>query len=208
MPMKMSRWRSRWLKVVATAVAIPALAVLPFAVADHHTVHAIAGYHGAPGGGGLSLLMQPRLAYDWLTTTYIPIGGIDRGLGHVATILGLAGVAVMTALAWRRRLDPLTSAVLIYAALLLCSINFFLQYVVWLLPLVIAWGRLRIAAAVTVLWTVPLVFRYAHELHWHGPTWSHAATLGIYVPVMDALYVATLCATIRLAMRVRRSDSR
>lgn len=196
------------IKVVVTSVAIPVLAVLPFAAVNHHTIHAIAGYHGAPGAGGLSLLAQPRLAYDWLTTTYIPIGHVDHGLGHVATILGVAGVVLMTCIAWRRRLDPMTTAVLIYAALLLCSVNFFLQYIVWLLPLVIAWGALRIAVAVTVVWTVPLIFRYAHELHWHGATWSHAAVLGIYVPVMDAIYVALLCGTIRLAMRVRRTGSR
>jgi hypothetical protein len=196
------------LRVAAVALAIPVLAVLPFAAVNHHTVHAIASYHGAPGAGGLSLLAQPRLAYDWLTTTYIPIGHIDHGLGHVATVLGIAGVAIVTYIAWRCKADPLTTAVLIYAALLLSSVNFFLQYVAWLLPLVIAWGALRIAAAVTAIWTVPLVFRYAHELHWHGATWSHWAVLGIYVPVMDAIYVVVLCATIRLTMRIRRSGSR
>lgn len=196
------------LKLTALSVAVPVLSLLPFAAANHRTVHDIASYHGAPGAGGLSLLVQPRLAYDWLTTTFVPIGSVDRGLGHVATILGLLAVAAVAIVAWRAGLDALTSAVLIYAALLLCSVDFFLQYVVWVLPLVIAWGRLRLAAVLTAVWSVPLVFRYAHELHWHGPSWSTGATLGIYVPVMDAMYVAAVVATVGLALRVRRSGSR
>lgn len=193
------------IKVTALSVAVPVLAVLPFAAVDHRSVHAIAGYHGAPGAGGLSLLVQPRLALAWLTTTAVSIGGVDRGLGHAATVLGLLAVVAMAVIAWRRRLDPLTSGVLIYAALLLLSVNFFLQYIVWVLPLIIAWGRLRIAAALTAIWTVPLVFRYGAELHWHATTWSTTAALGIYVPVMDLIYLAAFLGTAALAITSRRT---
>ncbi len=195
------------LRLAVLAVAIPVLSVLPFEVAEHRTVHDIVSYHGAPGAGGLSLLMQPRLAYDWLTASFVPVGTIDRGLGHAAVVLVVLGVATVAVIAWRARLDPLSSAVLIYAAVLLCGVDFFLQYVVWLLPVVVAWGRLRLAAAVTVIWTVPLVFRYGHELHWHTGAWSNRAALSLYVPVMDLLYLATLVATIRLALRFRRTRS-
>jgi hypothetical protein len=200
--------RRERLKLAVVAVAIPVASLLPFAIADPGAMRRLAGYHGAPGAGGLSLLVQPRLALDWLSAPVVAISGANHALDHAATWLAVAAVAIVAATSWRARLDPLTAGVLVYAALLLGGVDFFLQYIVWLLPLIVAWGRLRIAAAITAIWTVPLLFRYANTLHWHTGTWSRATVLGVYVPVMDALYVTTLIATVWLALRVRRRSSR
>ena len=50
--------------VVAVAVSIPLCALLPFALSDRAAIASVVGYHGYPGSGGLSLLLQPNLAHD------------------------------------------------------------------------------------------------------------------------------------------------
>jgi hypothetical protein len=196
------------LKVAALAIAIPALAVLPFAAVDHQTVHDIVGYHGAPGAGGLNLLVQPRVALDWYGAGGVSLSSASTHLGHLAGPLALLGAALAAAYSWRRHLDPLTSSVLIYAAILVLGVNFFLQYSLWLLPLVIAWGRLRTALAATIGLCVPLVFRYAEELHLRSTIWSTSAILHVYDPVTDALLLATAAATVVALVRIERGAAR
>jgi hypothetical protein len=94
---------------------------------------------------------------------------------------------------------------LIYAAVLIFGVNLFLQYGLWLLPLVIARGRLRTAAAASATLCVPLVFRYAGELGWRSTVWSTNAVLGLYVPVMDLLLFATVAGVVITVTEIERS---
>jgi len=53
--------------LVVAAVAVPAILLAPFFLADPSGASAVFDYSGAPGLGGLSLVLQPDLPADWLT---------------------------------------------------------------------------------------------------------------------------------------------
>lgn len=195
-------------KLAAVSVAIPAISVLPFAAAYPQTIHDIVSYHGSPGAGGINLLFQPRLALDWYTDIkVIPTATVDH-LSRVGGDLALVAALVAAAYAWRRKLDPLTSAVLVYGAVLVFGVNFFLQYAVWLLPLVIAWGRLRIAATATAVLCVPLAFRYAWSAHLRStPIWSATAVVHGYAPAMALLLIGTFAGLAMIVWRIETERS-
>ena len=139
---------------VPLAMLAPFLAVDPGAVWDHLT------YRGFPGLGGLSLLAQPDLPLFWQAGhDYAPNAATDLLVdgGGVVVALGLLATAALLA---RFRPEPLDAAVLLWLAVWLVGVNFFIQYLIWGLPFLLARGELRAAAAIQLLAGPALLLLY------------------------------------------------
>ena len=180
-----ARDRREALTLLAGAVVLPALVFAPFVLATPSEALRVFSYHGVPGFGGISLLAQPSVATNALAGT--PVVPSDlllflRDHGHqlflAPALLGLA------ALFWRRRPEPLTAAVLLWLTVWVFGGNFFLQYLVWGLPFLLAAGHLRAAAAIQLGLLVPLLLTYTAPV---PETW---AVLGYTVPMIAAWAVA------------------
>src|SRR5207248_4644933 len=61
--------RSRWegAKLTGAALVLPVLSLVPFAASDFSATFKALRYRGLPGIGGLSLVVQPRLARAWIS---------------------------------------------------------------------------------------------------------------------------------------------
>jgi hypothetical protein len=182
-------------KLAIVAVAVPALAVLPFELAYTGTVHTILRYHGLPGLGGLSLLVQPHLVHQW-PASIAHLDLANRVLKHLAIPLVLVGVGVATWVAFRKRMRPYPAAALIYGAFVVASPNFFLQYSLWVFVPVIAAGYLRTATIASLAWILPITMVFTTELGlWGAPPTT------LYAVTADLMWLAFLAMVIALIRR-------
>ncbi len=183
--------------LIAAGVGLPLLTLAPFLVADHAGVIRALQYHGAPGLGGLSLAVQPNLATGWLAGEARTLSPVSRTLFDDGTVLLAAAILPVAAalIALRTRAD--LAAVTIVLTLYVFGGNFFLQYLVWGLPLVVILGRWRVAAAIQLLLVPATVLSYLHDsprlLVWIAYT----------VPIL-ALLVASASALAAILKRITR----
>jgi hypothetical protein len=168
--------------LVGAALAVPLALLLPFAIADLDGVRRGLDYSGYPGAGGLSLLVQPGLAENWLETSplLIVLSGPSRLLRDHGTELLLVVYALLGWLLVRRR-PPLADSCALVALLTVClSPAFFLQYTIWFLPLLLLAGRVGAVALIEAVLIVPLLLFY-----WVDPP----AQVEIYVAAMAILWL-------------------
>ena len=173
---------------VPLALLVPFLATDPGAVWDHLT------YRGFPGLGGLSLLVQPDLPLFWQAGhEYAPNAATEALVdgGGVIVALGLIATAALMA---RTRPEPLAAATILWLAVWLVGVNFFIQYLIWGLPFLLARGDLRAAAAIQALAAPALLLLYVD-------IGDEAAVWAAYTVPMLALYALW---ALLLARRVRR----
>jgi hypothetical protein len=183
------------IKLAIVAVAVPALAVLPFELAYTGTLHTILRYHGLPGLGGLSLLVQPHLVHHW-PASIAHLDLANRVLKHLAIPLVVVGLGVATWFAFRNRMQPYAAAALIYGALVVASPNFFLQYSLWVFVPVIAAGYLRTATVASIAWILPIALVFTTELG----LWSTQPTV-LYAVTADLMLLAFLAMVVALIRR-------
>lgn len=173
-----ARSRREGLVLAGSAIAVLAVAVLPFALADPAGVSILGRYRGAVGLGGASLAAQPNLALGWLGVAAAPISGVSRWLqAHGSVITALALAASGGALLYRRT-SAVPAALAVWLTIYVFGVNFFMQYMVWGLPFLIMAGYLRWALALEAVLLVPTVLTYAHP----RSTWL--AWLGYVVPML------------------------
>jgi hypothetical protein len=188
----------------ATACAVPGLALAPFFFVDPGDVLRLADYQGAPGAGGLTMVLDPSLLQFWLTDTYSdrPSPLDPNGLVQlIADGTGPITVAVFAAIGLflaRFRVDPVRGAMLIWLGLYAAGTAFFFQYLVWGLPFFLLAGRVREAIALQLAVLIPIVLLYA------GPRDSAAAETAYYA-IMTAVWLACAAAFVITARGVVRS---
>jgi hypothetical protein len=187
-----ARGRREGAVLVATAVAVPVAAVLPWLAIDPRgTAAALTANHGVPGFAGVSALLQPELTRYWSALDAPPpeVASALLALTDVQNVLvGLAVLAV-AALCVRRRTEPMEALAAVWLTVLAVNPNFAYQYVVWALPFLLLAGRLREAAAIQALLLAPAVLLYSHADKGGWVYWALAelAWLGIV-----ALWAAAL----------------
>jgi hypothetical protein len=192
-------WRESAQLVAATAT-VALLICLPFYLAEPAGFRGgPIEYSGAPGRGGLSLLLDPGFAAD----RRFPTGPLDArpdGLadwissaGGPITALALAGLALFL---WRYRPEPAVGAVLLWLTVFVFSPNFLLQYLVWALPFFLMAGYVWQTAALQVALVPALLLTYLSP-GWYGRTGADA-----YVAMMAALWVLWVLALVWVARRV------
>jgi len=181
--------------LVGAAVAVPLLALAPWLAAHgHDAVHALRAYHGLPGFGGATLLVEPGLGRSWVDNGIVTsVGAPARWLwDHQQLLVGLAALAA-AAIAWRTRLEVRVAAALVWLAVTVADTTQTFQYYVWLLPVLLVAGELRLVALVQALLLVPALQLY----------------FGWATPGLDWLYplgcdLALLVLAVALVARARR----
>lgn len=137
-------------RLAAAVAVVVLLSVLPFVLAEPAGTFRALRYTGAPGGGGLSLLVQPGFASHFVGDFRFPLSSIGSTLQTSALPLFCLGLATGLIVARRRRLDTVEACAVLAASALVLSVNFYLQYLLWFLPFAIAAGHLGWAVALQV----------------------------------------------------------
>jgi hypothetical protein len=191
------RSRREAVVLVASAAAVPAIALAPLLAADAHGVLHALSWQSLPGVGGLSLLAQPDLARVWLVSSpvHVQLSGLSHALqGHLGqVILGvpLGAAALMVA---RLRSAPVEAASLLWLTVFACSVNFGPRYAVWGLAFFVMTGRVGGALIVQVLLSVPNALLYLAPFPSSDVLWA-------YVPPMLAAGAAFLASAAIAARR-------
>jgi hypothetical protein len=181
--------------LVTAALAVPALLLAPFLIADPNGASAVIDYSGAPGLGGLSLVIQPNLAADWLTVDRLHLTSASQWLVDLNGIPVMAALAATGLFLLRYRPSPIDAAVLVWLVVYAFSPNLFLQYAIWGLPFLLAAGYLRTTFVVEAWLVIPFVLTYA-------TIWESRDIALIYSPMVIALWAASLAGAVLLARRM------
>lgn len=184
--------------LAGTAAGVLAIVIAPFALTTPEEALRVFSYHGVPGFGGISLLVQPDFPQRILAGLPTEPGAallFMRDHGHQVALL--PALALLGAYLLRRREDPVRASVLLWLTVWAFGANFFLQYLVWGLPFLIVAGYLRAALAVQAGLACALLLTYS------APVPESWALAGYTVPVVAA-WVAALAA---LVWMVRRAPS-
>jgi hypothetical protein len=161
-----ARSRREALTLIAATLVIPLLSIIPvLAAAGVGWIGPLAQYHGGTGLGGISLLVQPSLALNWLHVGSTPENGVAHWFALHGGVIALVAIASAFVVAVRRRLPAETAAILIWLAVYALGIQFFLQYMVWGLPFMLLAGYLWQVTALQALLFLPTLITYHHVRH-------------------------------------------
>lgn len=198
-----TRSRREGATLAAVAFLIPALVLGPLWVAGIN-LHSVVGYTGVPGWGGLSLVLDPGLAWRYIASgsSFGHPGGLTSALQSASGWITLGGLVAYAAFIFRCRPALIDAIVLLWLAVFAFSPNFFLNYLVWGVPFFIMAGYLAEVAVLQVLLVMPTVAYYLSL--WPAP--SSAAAI-LYVPFMFGLWIFFVAATVALAFRLARRRS-
>ena len=190
-----ARDRREAIVLVGTAVAIPAILLAPFAIADLDGVSKILDYNGAPGLGGLSLVLQPNLAADWLTGVQLQPSDLSSWLVDRHGLPSLISIGAAALFLLRYRPSALDGAVFVWLVVYAFSPNLFLQYAIWGLPFLLLAGYVRTVLLVELGLVVPFVITYA-------TVWESRSIAAVYSPMMIALWAASVVGVFVLGRRI------
>jgi len=193
--------------LVAASLLVPLAALAPFLLADGHGVLRALGYHGAPGFGGISLFVQPDLASGWLGTEVVRLTDASRTVSDAAPGILALTLAALGVLLWRVRPPVAVGASLVYLAVYVSGVDFFLNYLVWGLPFFLMAGWLWPVALLEVAWLIPLGVRYLRPAFGDG-AWPGWVVSWVFVPTMMALWLAALVVLVRLVRQVGATAAR
>jgi hypothetical protein len=184
--------------LVAAAVSVPVASVLPFlALEPRLTLDGLTANRGVPGFGGVSAFVQPELTRAWSTLdARVEASSALRALTDVQNLVVGAAVLVTGALLYRRRVEPLAGAVVVWLVVYATNVNFAFQYLVWGLPFFLAAGHLRAVGAFSVLATAGAFLLLFH------PDLGDAGWT--YYVVVQAVWLALLAAAAIAVVRVVR----
>lgn len=202
-----ARGRRELMTLLAATAAVPLLGAAPWLWTDHHSIlERLTHYHGLAGLGGLSLLAQPRTAQLWLNGTAVPFSSLQVHLQAHGGAFVLVGLAVGTVVLIRYKPAPAVGAVLLFLIVYATAVNWTQYYLVWVLPFLLLAGWIRLSVAFQIILSLPVAMVYGRAiLHPTFATppdlWSTGVTMGVYVPVMLALWAATVLGAVVLVRR-------
>jgi len=199
-----ARSRREALTLVGATVAVPALALLPFALTAPEGLSALAGYRGIGGRGGLTLLVQPELALLQLSGVIPELTPLTTFLLDNTALVLAPPLLVVAALLRRRRTPAPQAAVTVVLTLYVFSAVLLPQYFLWVIPLLVVAGFLRTAALLQLALTPVLVAVYLNLL---DPGRAEPILLGRalvlygYVPLVAAITVGFAVGVVLLLRR-------
>ncbi len=188
--------------LIGCALAIPICSLLPFAIANwHNTVGWQHENHGAPGLGGLSLVIQPSLLRGWLHNPMYLAGWSQATKLSWKLQNYVVGAAVLLASGFmiRKRMDAVHAAALVWLIVYVANFNWAFQYFIWGLPFFLLAGWRREAAALQLVLLLPAAEVYFHFAV-HTLRWA-------YIPLMLLVWSAFLAATVLVCVRYRSGAS-
>jgi Glycosyltransferase family 87 len=175
-------------RLIVSAAIIPVAVLLPFVITDPGVIEWLGSYQGAPGKGGISMIVQPSLAWDWVTIgTWAPnLNDLNGFMSDNATAIILLTMAALVVFFLRYRPAPIDAAVLVWLAMYAFSPSFFIQYLVWGLPFFIMAGYLKQTAVIqAALLPTTVIYYFAANT---------SEGLGGLGPLFAAVYLATMIA--------------
>jgi hypothetical protein len=171
--------------LAAAAIGVLAAAMAPFALATPEEARLIFSYHGVPGFGGISLLVQPGFPQHILAGIPVePSGALLFMRDHGHQVVLLPALVLLSVYLGRRREDPVRASVLLWLTVWAFGGNFFMQYLVWGLPFLLVAGHLRAVVAIQAALTVTLLITY------NAPVSEGWALAGYTIPIVCAWLVA------------------
>ena len=182
--------------LVVLAAAVPGILLLPFLLADPAGAGRVFQYAGLPGLGGWSLLIQPSLTWAWLAGGPFDIATSTKLVYLCAAVASLVGLALVGALAIRRRTPPVEAACLIWLTVYTFAVGFFPQYTTWGLPFFLMAGRIGEVALVSALLVPitgiivlprPLAFPQLVLLYQIAALAMHASFVGMWLRDLIAI---------------------
>jgi hypothetical protein len=188
-----ARSRRELALLAGAALAIPLLLLAPFLVADPSGVETLRHYRGLPGLWGLSLVIQPDLAIDWMVGRAPELHAVSETLYEHGGSIVLLVLAGLFAFLVRSRPSPLDSAVLLWVAFYALTPYFAFQYLVWGIPFFLMARHVRATLLLQAAVLTPMVMAYL--VPW--PAWIAA----LYVPIMLGVWAGFVVALFRLARR-------
>jgi len=182
------------LELVLAAGGVALAIVAPWLVFDGPGKSLMWRYRGGPGLGGLSLLAEPSLPLTVFSHGHDMVRGAAQVLYEGSRWITGGALVATAALLVRRRPDPVHAAILIWLAVWVFGVTFFLQYLIWGMPFLLLAGRLRAVIALQALVLAPTILTYATGVQdWQ--VWT------FYTVPMIALWGAL---AVGLAVLVRR----
>jgi hypothetical protein len=185
-----ARSRREGATLIVAAAIMPVLAFLPFLAADPAGVEEALRYRGVPGVGGISLLVQPELARTWMNEVPVTGTGITFWLLDWGGPITAAALLSVTAFLFRFRPSPHEGVALLYLAVWVFGINFFLQYVIWGFPFLLMAGYVREVALAQALMLPATVLVYLRPWEAEAAAWAYVpASLGIWAGAAVGLFL-------------------
>lgn len=183
--------------LLGSAAGVWLVAMAPWLLSDFDMVRKAMEYTGAPGLGGVTVLLQPDLAIGNLTQDFdgVTIGEAVRSLHDHTRLLVLGALGAVGAVAFRFRPPPVHAAVFMWLAVYAVSPSFFFQYAVWGLPFFIMAGYLVQAAVLQLALAVPMLIFYRLP-------WESDRVPDIYVVFMGCVWIAFVVALFLQARRI------
>ncbi|MGI9021602.1 MAG: glycosyltransferase 87 family protein [Solirubrobacterales bacterium] len=187
--------------LIGAAAAVPLLALAPFLIADFDGAsRALGGYSGAPGLGGITMLLQPGLSRAVLTGDFpIEIDPLVQALYDNAAVIILLTLAAAAAVLARYRPAPAEGAALIWLGIYVTSPTFFAQYAVWGLPFMLMCAQLGRVALIQAVLLAPTLLLYALP-------WEAGVATSAYVVAMAALWLLWVAALVAQARAIRGTN--
>jgi hypothetical protein len=147
--------------LTGASLGLAAIALAPFLLANFDgTVDALRANRGIPGWGGPSLALQPELVDAWVLREDVSVSGLIERLQDLQTVIVGAAVALVGVILWRRRVDPVTGAAVIWLTVFAVNPNFSYTYLVWGMPCFLIAGYLRSVAALQLVLAIPAAILY------------------------------------------------
>jgi hypothetical protein len=187
--------RREGVTLAATAVAVPALLLAPFLLADFNGATAVFDYSGAPGLGGLSLVLQPNLPADWLTVDQLHVSGASQWLVDRQGLPLMIALAAAAVFLFRYRPAARDGAVFVWLIVYAFTPNEFLQYSIWGIPFLLMAGYVRTVIVIEAVLVLPFAITYA-------TIWESRSIAWLYSPPMIALWAAALIGVFVLGRRI------
>ena len=184
--------------LVAAAAAVPLALLAPYLATGPGDVIGHLSYRGFPGLGGLSLLVQPEFPLLVYSGNPLEPNALTDLLRDAGGVIAIAALAAAAAVLLRFRPPPLEGAILLALVLWVFGVNFFLQYLIWGLPFLLANGELRRALQIQAL-ALPALAVFYLEPESEPLVWA------LYTAPVAALWAF---AAAMLAARTRACASR
>jgi Glycosyltransferase family 87 len=190
--------------LVGAAAAVPLALLAPYLAIGFGDVVDHLSYRGFPGLGGLSMLAQPEFPLLAFAGDPLRPNAVTDALIDAGGVLPIVALIAVGALLLRFRPPPLAGAIVVVLVLWVFGVNFFLQYLVWGLPFLLAAAELRRAVQIQLLALPALAVFYLEP----STEWVIWALYTAPVAGLWALSAAMLAARTRaFASRPRSSPS-
>lgn len=177
-----ARSRSELVCTMGAALALPALLIAPFVLADGPDALNVLSNAGVPGFGGLSLAAQPNLSQLWLAQDQaVSFSEVTQALADASRFIAIATGLAVAGLLLRYRPPPVHGAVVIWLAVYVFNPGVWPHYLVWGLPFFLMAGYVRQALALQLAVLAPTIILYASP-------WQDTVAPAIYAVVMICIW--------------------